>query len=616
MWVMNEQEYYDKVYGGWLGKNIGGTLGAPVEGRKALLDLVFYPKLAQSGPLPNDDLDLQLVWLHALEQYGARLTAAHLGQEWVDHVLFPYDEYGYALANLRRGLVPPVSGWFGNPFSHCMGSPIRSEIWAMVAPGIPELAAHYAMQDAVVDHAGGEGVWGEVFFAALESAAFIDDNCQKLIEIGLSQIPADSRVAQAVRATLHWHAEGLPWQEARARILADFGCDNFTDAPQNIAFTILGWLYGADFGDALLTAVNCGYDTDCTGATLGAIFGIIGGRRRLPQRWVDPIGDRVVLSSAIIGMEHPTNLDQLTRKTMAAAKEVLAAWRADLALADLPTSMPGTPIGFARERLCKEYNPKAYTAVLPAGGASLSGLSVEVNTGDDGPAVYAGEAAKLHFTVRNHSTAAWEGVFRLLLPADWQSLGPDNHKVNIAAGKELVWEPAFRPQKRVDATNTVWFAALRNIDGRPWSAAKFPITLVAKWAWTVSAPNGKTVAATFPNGYLPLEECLQTTMPGIYQAQTELYSPKEQQVRLIVACSQPLQVELNGSVIIDDASHRLFMPAYHRPAQGTAAVMNLAAGVNTLRIAISKAEQPLQVVVAFTSPTPGLQHAQIDLLVG
>jgi hypothetical protein len=86
--ILSEQDYYEKVYGGWLGKNIGGTLGGPVEGKRELLNLTFYPKLSEDGPMPNDDLDLQLVWLHALEQYGARLTARELAQEWVDHVFF------------------------------------------------------------------------------------------------------------------------------------------------------------------------------------------------------------------------------------------------------------------------------------------------------------------------------------------------------------------------------------------------------------------------------------------------------------------------------------------------------------------------------------------------
>ena len=35
--ILNEQDYYRIVYGGWLGKNIGGTLGAPVEGKKSCL---------------------------------------------------------------------------------------------------------------------------------------------------------------------------------------------------------------------------------------------------------------------------------------------------------------------------------------------------------------------------------------------------------------------------------------------------------------------------------------------------------------------------------------------------------------------------------------------------
>lgn len=142
----------------------------------------------------------------------------------------------------------------------------------MIAPGVPALAAHYAFQDAIVDHAGGEGVWGEMFFAAIESAAFVVSDRDRLIAIGLDMIPSECRVARAVRDLLRWHAEGVDWQTARARILSVHGSDNFTDAPQNIAFTILGWLYGEDFGDALLKAVNCGYDTDCTGATLGAIL--------------------------------------------------------------------------------------------------------------------------------------------------------------------------------------------------------------------------------------------------------------------------------------------------------------------------------------------------------
>ena len=39
--TLNAQEYWNKVYGCWLGKNIGGTLGAPVEGQLKMHDFEF-----------------------------------------------------------------------------------------------------------------------------------------------------------------------------------------------------------------------------------------------------------------------------------------------------------------------------------------------------------------------------------------------------------------------------------------------------------------------------------------------------------------------------------------------------------------------------------------------
>ena len=61
----------DAVRGCWLGKNIGGTLGAPFEGCRELQDVTFYvQKDLQGRPEPNDDLDLQLAWLTLAEYYG------------------------------------------------------------------------------------------------------------------------------------------------------------------------------------------------------------------------------------------------------------------------------------------------------------------------------------------------------------------------------------------------------------------------------------------------------------------------------------------------------------------------------------------------------------------
>lgn len=71
---MNFQTYYSKVKGCYLGKNIGGTLGAPFECYRGVYDVDGFMQDV-SNPIPNDDVDLQLVWLSAAEHEGRRLDA-------------------------------------------------------------------------------------------------------------------------------------------------------------------------------------------------------------------------------------------------------------------------------------------------------------------------------------------------------------------------------------------------------------------------------------------------------------------------------------------------------------------------------------------------------------
>ena len=40
--VLGTREFRDRVHACWLGKNIGGTLGTPHEGRRYVHDLTFY----------------------------------------------------------------------------------------------------------------------------------------------------------------------------------------------------------------------------------------------------------------------------------------------------------------------------------------------------------------------------------------------------------------------------------------------------------------------------------------------------------------------------------------------------------------------------------------------
>ena len=57
-------DYYDKALGGWTGKCLGGTVGC-FEGTKQITHLIL-DDLVPDTPAPNDDLDIQLVWLDVL----------------------------------------------------------------------------------------------------------------------------------------------------------------------------------------------------------------------------------------------------------------------------------------------------------------------------------------------------------------------------------------------------------------------------------------------------------------------------------------------------------------------------------------------------------------------
>ncbi|MBW5448551.1 hypothetical protein GE107_21115 [Cohnella sp. CFH 77786] len=581
---LSEEKYYKTVYGGWLGKNIGGTLGAPVEGRKERLGLTYYPVLPD-GPLENDDLDLQLVNLHALEQYGTRLTARLIAQEWLEHVFFPFDEYGYALANLRRGLLPPVAGFFDNPFADCMGSPIRSEIWAMAAPGAPAVAARYAYEDANVDHAGGEGVYGEMFFAALESAIFAETDRDRLIAIGLSFIPEVCRTAKAVRDLQKWHRDGSSWTEARELVLLHHGSDNFTDAPQNVAFTILGWLYGESFEDAILKTVNCGYDTDCTAATLGAILGMIGGPEALPVKWTRPLGDKIVVSPPIKGFPVPADLNELTLRTMRIGRQVLACWGIT------PGASHWHPDDGIRA-LWRE-DPGRNRWLLPEPSSEPLGLELRLDYGAGGPSIGAGREKTLAFTLVNHSRESWQGRFSLDVPAGWEA-GADQ-PIRLGPGESGSFPMRLRSGGSRAPSYRLTARIIRNHDQAVWHELSVPFSLVAAPEWQIGGPDGTWRDAVFSGTRLEWEQLPGSEeADGIYRARTRLTVPSGRTMRLIVASRTPVKVQWNGETLIESGDGEEWMPAFHRAPASQRFERFVEGGSYLLEIETVKNGRPLE----------------------
>ncbi len=316
---MNKEVLRDRIFGCWLGKNTGGTIGAPVEGWR---NLPMLPMVFPEQNEPNDDLDLQLLWLNMLEKCGPDFTYQDLAKAWRG-TFFRFDEYGIAVANMERGIMPPASGVYNNYFFECMGCPIRSEIWATAAAGMPDTAAYFAMMDATVDH-GGESVYAEIFFAVMESLAYTADNgtdaLPELIRKALDYIPEDCAVRQAVEYVCQ-HVESMDMQTMRAELIKMYDRGNFSHCLINIAFTVAALLYGkGGFLETMVHAANFAFDADCTAATAGAILGILLGEKEIRRRYPEQHFDCRIVTCGVkaeLIPAMPASIDELTDRTLA-----------------------------------------------------------------------------------------------------------------------------------------------------------------------------------------------------------------------------------------------------------------------------------------------------------
>jgi ADP-ribosylglycohydrolase len=308
--MLTDVELRRKVMGCWLGKAVGGTLGMPYEGTRDTLDLTYYDPVPTTM-LPNDDLDLQVVYAVLMDKMDpVRVEREALTAAW-QHIGMSPDEYGVCKRNLELGLRPPATGSYDNPFVNGMGAAIRTELWASLAPGRPEVAVQYAYEDACMDHAE-EGIYAARFLAALESLAFVESNREQLLDRASAFLPATSSVLVAINDTRAWWAASRDWRQVQRKLVDRYLTDNFTDVTLNLAFIVLGWLASeGDFGRAICVAVNCGQDTDCTGATLGALLGIID-PDGIDAKWLTPIGENLILSPSVSGIDHPATLSQFT----------------------------------------------------------------------------------------------------------------------------------------------------------------------------------------------------------------------------------------------------------------------------------------------------------------
>ena len=267
----------------------------------------------------DDDTDYTILGMHILEEHGFGFGPADVAEEWLLRLPFfqVYTAERAAYRNLIHGISPPETASYRNPYREWIGAQIRADMWGYVCPGDPESAVDLAFADASLSHTQ-NGIYGEMWAAALIAACFVSDDARSAIDISLDHVPPRSRLADAVRDML---------RSARERAGVGSGPRRGGGAlrplqlrahrEQRRARDGRAAVGEGDFTRTIGLAVQGGWDTDCTGATAGSIFGALHGAEALPGHWVDPLNDTV--RSAIMGYDHST-LSDLADRTLRLAQ--------------------------------------------------------------------------------------------------------------------------------------------------------------------------------------------------------------------------------------------------------------------------------------------------------
>lgn len=352
---LGDKAIRDRIHGAWLGRCIGCLLGKPVEGVRSW-DIEGFLKASGQWPLSDyirfgvrgkaktqfpdlaakaaydkmdympidDDTNYTTLGHILLKQRGAQFTPVDVAHAWMQ--MLPLEATctaeRVAYRNFAMNIAPPQSASFRNPFREWIGAQIRADAFGYVNAGNPERAAEFAWRDASISHVK-NGIYGEMFVAAMIAAAPWCESIGELLCAGLSEIPKTSRLYADVSAALLWHKDKLTFEQALERIHErwneDFSHD-WCHTNSNAVICAVALLWGeGNFGDSICKAVMAGYDTDCNGATVGSILGMMHGVQGIGESWQAKLNN--TLKTSMAGYES-VEVDKIARETFEVWKKL------------------------------------------------------------------------------------------------------------------------------------------------------------------------------------------------------------------------------------------------------------------------------------------------------
>ncbi len=328
-----------KILGAWTGRAVGCLLGKPVEGIRSN---ELIPLLKETGNYPmhryilstditdemcsrysfylknkayadtvdgmpvDDDTNYVVLAQKIVEECGRDFESDDVACAWMKYqsVQSYFTAERIAYINFMNCIEPPASAMYKNVCREWIGAQIRGDYFGYISPGEPEKAAEMAFTDARISHVK-NGIYGEMFAAAMISCAAVTDNIDDIILGGLAQIPATSRLYEAVMKIYNGYKSGVTVDECFNIIHAAY--DEHTDhgwchTISNAMIVTAALLYGeGDFGKSICIAVGMAFDTDCNGATVGSVLGMRNTVDGIDEYWKKPVNGKIHTSIFGVG---------------------------------------------------------------------------------------------------------------------------------------------------------------------------------------------------------------------------------------------------------------------------------------------------------------------------
>ncbi len=348
---VSASELEKKIHGAWLGRVCGCLLGKPIEGIRSE---ELIPMLRESGNYPmrryirssdisdnimnkskfrfggkcyidtvscmpvDDDTNYTVMAQEIVSTYGRDFTSVNVASAWQ----YYQRREAYCTAervafrNFVNGYEPPESAMYKNPYREWVGAQIRGDYFGYINPGDPEMAAEMAFRDACVSHTK-NGIYGEMFVAAMLACAAECDSTEDIILGGLAQIPSTSRLYEAVSFVLDVYRRGGESEECMSRVhelYDEHTTHGWCHTISNAMIVTMALLWGEnDFGKSICMAVQSAFDTDCNGATVGSIIGMKNGIDSIDEEWYAPINDSI--DTTLFGIER-VKISDCVRRTL------------------------------------------------------------------------------------------------------------------------------------------------------------------------------------------------------------------------------------------------------------------------------------------------------------